>query len=105
MVALKAVGAFEYSGGSEAFCMKSGLRHKAMMEIRKLRRQLTSEVNTLATSGNEIPVDPQMKPPSDKDTILLRQILLSGLPDKIARKAQDGGDTNSSDKDFKHAYR
>lgn len=42
MVLLKAVGACEYSGCSEEFCRRNRLRLKAMVEIRKLRQQLTN---------------------------------------------------------------
>ena len=42
MVILRAVGACEFAGCSEKFCKDNGLRHKAMVEIRKLRIQLTN---------------------------------------------------------------
>lgn len=42
MVILRAVGACEYTGCSEDFCKSNGLRYKAMLEIRKLRTQLTN---------------------------------------------------------------
>ena len=42
MVILRAVGACEFAGCSEKFCKDNGLRHKAMIEIRKLRMQLTN---------------------------------------------------------------
>lgn len=42
MVILRAVGACEFAGCSENFCKDNGLRHKAMVEIRKLRMQLTN---------------------------------------------------------------
>ena len=42
MVLLKAVGACEYSGCSEEFCHRNRLRFKAMVEIRRLRQQLTN---------------------------------------------------------------
>ena len=42
MVLLRAVGACEYAGCSQEFCRKNGLSHKAMVEIRKLRQQLTN---------------------------------------------------------------
>lgn len=42
MVILRAVGACEFAGCSEKFCKDNGLRHKAMVEIRKLRMQLTN---------------------------------------------------------------
>ena len=42
MVILRAVGASEFAVCSEKFCKDNGLRHKAMVEIRKLRMQLTN---------------------------------------------------------------
>ena len=42
MVLLRAVGAFECSMNKEVFCRRNCLRYKAMMEIRKLRQQLTN---------------------------------------------------------------
>lgn len=45
MVLIRAVGAAEYSGMTQEFCDRYGLRFKAMREIRKLRKQLTNEVN------------------------------------------------------------
>ena len=45
MVLIRAVGADEYSGMTQEFCDRYGLRFKAMREIRKLRKQLTNEVN------------------------------------------------------------
>lgn len=41
MVILRAFGACEYAGYSEQFCRENGLRYKAMIEIRKLRAQLS----------------------------------------------------------------
>lgn len=37
-----AVGACEYSGCTPKFCEENGLRYKAMLEIRRLRGQLTT---------------------------------------------------------------
>ena len=42
MVLLKAVGACEYTGCTQAFCDRHGIRYKAMLEVRKLRAQLTN---------------------------------------------------------------
>ena len=42
MVLLKAVGAAEYSGNLQQFCQEYAMRYKAMLEIRKLRAQLTN---------------------------------------------------------------
>lgn len=37
-----AVGACEFAGCTPKFCEENGLRYKAMVEIRKLRGQLTN---------------------------------------------------------------
>lgn len=106
MVLLRAVGAFEYEGGTPAFCEKAGLRFKAMQEIRKLRKQLTSEVNMMVDEANELPLNPKMKPPSEDEACLLRQVLLSGLPDKIARKIDEQEIKADEDKKkLKFAYK
>lgn len=42
MVLLRAIGACEYAGCTQDFCRKNGLRLKAMLEVRKLRQQLTN---------------------------------------------------------------
>ena len=42
MVLLRVVGACEYAGCTEDFCLRNGVRRKAMLEIRKLRKQLTN---------------------------------------------------------------
>lgn len=36
------MGACEYAGCSPQFCQANGLRYKAMLEIRRLRGQLTT---------------------------------------------------------------
>lgn len=91
MVLLKAVGAAEYShsqGKLSTFCDENGLRLKAVQEIRKLRVQLTNDIN-LNVPNLELAVDPKMEPPTDQQAKLLRQIMLSGLGDQVARKIPD----------------
>lgn len=85
MVMLRAVGASEFSGCSQKFCYSSGLRHKAMIEIRKLRVQLTNAVNAVNPDA-QLFVDPKMKPPSDLQTKVLRQIILACFGDNVARR-------------------
>ena len=106
MVLLGAVGATEYSGGcTQEFCERNGLRFKAMMEIRKLRAQLTNEVNMVLPKLN-LALDPQMPPPTQEDAKLLRQIILSGSPDQIARKIGEDELKEAKDKSkFKLAYK
>ena len=57
-VLLKAVGATEYAGGTAAFCEQHGIRYKAMVEVRKLRAQLTNTGKkfTSCARNNSIPV-------------------------------------------------
>ncbi|KAG8456014.1 hypothetical protein GDO86_001992 [Hymenochirus boettgeri] len=85
MVMLGAVGACEYAGLFPKFCERNGLRFKAMMEIRRLRGQLTTTVNSLCPEVH-LYLDPKMKPPTDSQVIYLRQIVMSGLGDHIARR-------------------
>ncbi|XP_013115687.2 probable ATP-dependent RNA helicase kurz [Stomoxys calcitrans] len=88
MVLLRAVGSAEYAGSKGElvkFCADNGLRHKAISEVRKLRVQLTNEIN-LSISSVNLCVDPSMSPPTDAQARFLRQILLSGMGDRVARK-------------------
>lgn len=88
MVLLRTVGAAEYAnskGKLLEFCSENGLRHKAIVEIRKLRVQLTNEIN-LHMPDIGLCVDPEMKPPSDVQAKYLRQIILAGMSDHVARK-------------------
>ncbi|KAH9637772.1 hypothetical protein HF086_007801 [Spodoptera exigua] len=59
-VLLRAIGAAEYA--------------YAIKEIRKLRKQLTSEIN-LSVAGVDVVVDPEMKPPNDNQARLLRHVI------------------------------
>ncbi|KAI5638778.1 oligonucleotide/oligosaccharide-binding (OB)-fold domain-containing protein [Phthorimaea operculella] len=106
-VLLRAVGAAEYAyvkGEEELFAAKHGLREKAIKEIRKLRKQLTSEIN-LSVAGVDATVDPEMKPPDDNQARLLRQLLLSGLGDQVGRKiGLDEVKEGEDKRKYKYAY-
>ncbi|XP_075983898.1 putative ATP-dependent RNA helicase kurz [Anticarsia gemmatalis] len=106
-VLLRAVGAAEYAhvkGEEELFCAKYGLREKAIKEIRKLRKQLTSEIN-LSVAGVDVSVDPEMKPPDDNQARLLRQLVLSGLGDQVGKKiALEEVKEGEDKRKFKYAY-
>lgn len=104
MVMLKAVGASEFAGCIPNFCMQNGLRPKAMTEIHKLRKQLTSHMNELFPYL-QLSVDPNMNPPSDIQAKLLRQILLTSLLDHVARKIPDEEIAETDKKRLRHAYR
>ncbi|XP_026314170.1 probable ATP-dependent RNA helicase kurz [Hyposmocoma kahamanoa] len=106
-VLLRAVGAAEFAhvkGEEELFCAKYGLREKAIKEIRKLRKQLSSEIS-LSVAGVDVTIDPEMKPPDDNQARLLRQLLLSGLGDQVGRKIGLNEVKEGEDKrKFKYAY-
>lgn len=108
MVLLRAVGGSEYAGSQgkfDEFCHENGLRPKAITEIRKLRIQLTNEINLNIPNAN-LCVDPQMKPPTDLEAKFLRQILLTGMGDQVARKIPDDEIKDKDDRrKFKYAYR
>ncbi|NXK54391.1 DHX37 helicase, partial [Chauna torquata] len=87
MVMLGAVGACEYAGCTPKFCEENGLRYKAMLEIRRLRGQLTTAVNSVCADAG-LYVDPKMKPPTEAQATYLRQIVLAGLGDHLARRVQ-----------------
>ncbi|XP_054284834.1 probable ATP-dependent RNA helicase kurz [Macrosteles quadrilineatus] len=91
MVLLRAVGAAEYANSNshlERFCTLHGLRHKAVVECRKLRLQLTNQLN-LQLPGLSLVVDPKMIPPTDTQARQLRQIVLAGMVDQVALKLTD----------------
>lgn len=107
MVLLRAVGAAEYAnseGKLERFCHENGLRHKAITEIRKLRIQLTNEIKVNVPAA-DISVDPKLAPPIDVQAKLLRQLLLAGMGDRVAKKIMPH-EVNADEKaKFKYAYR
>ncbi|KAK2522757.1 hypothetical protein Q9233_010116 [Columba guinea] len=101
MVMLGAVGACEYAGCTRKFCEENGLRYKAMLEIRRLRGQLTTAVNSVCTDA-DLYVDPKMKPPTEAQATYLRQIVLAGLGDHVARRVQA---EELLDDNWKNAYK
>lgn len=87
MVMLGSVGACEFAGSTPKFCEENGLRYKAMVEIRRLRGQLTNAVNAVCPDVGVF-VDPKMTPPTEHQVVCLRQIVLAGLGDHLARRVQ-----------------
>jgi len=103
MMILVALGAVEYEGDNAyKFCEKFGIRFKAINEVKKLRKQLTNTVNSIFPTLDLI-MDPKMRPPTQEEATLLRQIVLSGMVDRIAKK-YDHVITNKEGKDLKNAY-
>nr|XP_023692862.1 probable ATP-dependent RNA helicase DHX37 [Paramormyrops kingsleyae] len=87
MVMLGAVGACEYAGCTPKFCQDNGLRYKAIVEIRRLRGQLTTAVNAVDPEA-KVFLDAKMAPPTESQVVCLRQIVLAGLGDHLARRVQ-----------------
>ncbi|KAJ8285627.1 hypothetical protein GJAV_G00029040 [Gymnothorax javanicus] len=87
MVMLGAVGACEFSGCTPKFCEQNGLRYKAMLEIRRLRGQLTTAVNAICPEA-ALFLDAKMVPPTEGQVKCLLQIVLAGLGDHLARRVQ-----------------
>ncbi|CAK9818656.1 Probable ATP-dependent RNA helicase kurz [Anthophora quadrimaculata] len=108
MILIRAIGGAEYAGTKGkllSFCEEHGLRHKAVIEIRKLRQQLTNEINLNIQNLNLV-IDPQMKPPVDTEAKLLRQIVLAGMADQVARKVMPDEINEDQDKaKWKYAYK
>ncbi|KAG7212083.1 hypothetical protein KM043_012436 [Ampulex compressa] len=108
MVLIRAIGAAEYAGSKGKllqFCEEHGLRHKAVVEIRKLRQQLTNEINLNVPNLNMI-IDPQMAPPTDMEAKLLRQLILAGMADQVAKKVLPDEIKEDQDKaKWKYAYK
>ncbi|KAI8611672.1 P-loop containing nucleoside triphosphate hydrolase protein, partial [Chytriomyces sp. MP71] len=95
---LRAIGAYSAAASKSAasaanFVESHFLRPKAVEEINRLRSQLSNLVKASVTrdkaglkhlvTSSAIP--PPLPPPSVQDTTLLRQMLLAGFPDQIAR--------------------
>jgi ATP-dependent RNA helicase DHX37/DHR1 len=99
---LYAVGASDHvlaeRGNLEEFCTTKSLRHKAITEIVKLRKQLGKIGSSFGASAEES--DPndasaasaasggkgdQLAPPTEKQLDATRQILLAGFGDNVAR--------------------
>ncbi|XP_057318023.1 probable ATP-dependent RNA helicase kurz [Microplitis mediator] len=108
MVLIRAVGAAEYAqsqGKMFNFCEENGLRTKAITEIRKLRQQLSNEI-ALNIPELDLTIDPNMPPPTDLDAKLLRQIVLSGMADHVAKRVSPDEIKQDEDKvKWRHAYK
>nr|XP_022903112.1 probable ATP-dependent RNA helicase kurz [Onthophagus taurus] len=110
MILLTTIGGAEIAnlqGKLTKFCSTFNLREKAIKEIRKIRLQLTKEINLNHSDLNlNLTVDPNLTPPSDLQAKLLRQIVLSGMGDKIAQKIEINNNLpNDQKKLLKNAYR
>ncbi|XP_067143914.1 probable ATP-dependent RNA helicase DHX37 [Centruroides vittatus] len=103
MVLLKAVGGTENVGLSRKVCDDNGLRYKALLEIRKLRCQLTKEVNLLSSKYNYC-MDPKLDvPTASQKEYLCRLILATGI-NHVAKKIPINEIKKENRKKYKNAY-
>ncbi|WKY00534.1 hypothetical protein Q1695_014961 [Nippostrongylus brasiliensis] len=86
LVLMRAVAVGDSEKLDPLACVRHGLRHKAMVEIRRLRTQLTNIVNTSFKPDKDITVDFSQPPPSDVQAQMLRQMMVAGLADRVARR-------------------
>lgn len=104
-IVLIALGALEYESDARKtaeFCERFGVRAKSVVEARKLRRQLVNAINCLQKL--DLVIDPGMKPPSEDQARKLRQIVMSGMPDRLARLRIESQDSLAGEKGLKNAY-
>ncbi|KAL5524621.1 ECM16 [Sanghuangporus sanghuang] len=80
---LSVVGAYEFAGGGLQFCQEHFVRPKAMEEIHKLRAQISSIVSTNFPGVGVSLVD-KLKPPTDLQLKVLRQLICSAFIDQVA---------------------
>jgi len=92
MVLVQAVIAAERMGYCPEFCSSVGLRHKAMLEIRRLRKQLAAEVGRVLPGEKDL-LQLNLEAPDQTQARLLQQLLLAGSPNMVARRlpVEEGG--------------
>ena len=81
----------ERNGYCPDYCARSELRHKAVQEIRRLRRQLAGEVRQVIP-GDTHHLDTELQhlsPPDQVQARLLQQLLLAGSPWQVARRISE----------------
>ncbi|KAF8793585.1 putative ATP-dependent RNA helicase DHX37 like protein [Argiope bruennichi] len=102
MVLLRAVALYENSKNGVKFCIRNGIRHKAMVEIHKMSMQLLKEMNR-AFPDAAIVEDMRLSPPDDETVDTIRKIVTCCFIDQIARKIPH--DEAKGEKTLKNAYR
>ncbi|GFY44176.1 probable ATP-dependent RNA helicase DHX37 [Trichonephila inaurata madagascariensis] len=102
MVLLRAVALFEDSKSAMKFCIKNGIRFKAMAEIHKMSIQLLREMER-AFPDASIPQNMQISPPSAETLENIRKIVTACFIDQVARKLPR--DETKDEKSLKNAYK
>ena len=91
---MKALGAFSFVASGDAsseqkneFCVKQNLLRNTLDRMLDLRSQLTSLCSAVFDASHTTPISFATNPPTAEEETALRQILLTGYCDCIARKA------------------
>ncbi|XP_050424982.1 probable ATP-dependent RNA helicase kurz [Adelges cooleyi] len=91
MVILRSMGGANHAmkklglGGLQEYCTKTGLHQKSILEAWKLNNQLITQLN-MNVPSLKLETDVEMIPPTPIQVKQMRQIILSGVVDKVARK-------------------
>lgn len=103
---LKAVQMCESNCNRADYCEQLGIRHKSMVEIHKLRRQLIHEISD---SFGGFPVNSDLQAvatPTQDECKKLRQLMLLGFADRVARVLPPSECTSSDNsKALRNAYK
>ncbi|XP_050522652.1 probable ATP-dependent RNA helicase kurz isoform X2 [Daktulosphaira vitifoliae] len=67
------------------YCLKTGLHQKSILEAWKLINQLRNQLN-MNVPSLKLDSDYEMEPPTSIQVKQMRQIILSGMVDKVAKK-------------------
>ncbi|GFS92065.1 probable ATP-dependent RNA helicase DHX37 [Nephila pilipes] len=102
MVLLRAIALFEDSKNGLKFCIKNGIRYKAMSEIHKMSIQLLREVKR-AFPDASIPLDMKISPPDTETFEIIRKVVTACFIDQVARKIPR--EETKDDKSLKNAYK
>lgn len=79
---LSVIGAYEYDQ-RPSFCERNFVRPKAMQEIHKLRLQI-SNITSSIYPGIDTGMDRKLKPPTDPQLKVIRQLITAAYVDQIA---------------------
>lgn len=83
---LQAVGEFAHEP-TEAWCQAHFVRYKTLKEIQNLRRQITDLLRTNIDAFAAFRYEEKLKPPSEKQVKMLKQMVAAGFIDQIAIRA------------------
>ncbi|POS86051.1 hypothetical protein EPUL_002179 [Erysiphe pulchra] len=83
---LQAVGEFAHEP-TEAWCHAHFVRYKTLKEIQNLRRQITDLLRINIDAFAALKYEERLKPPSEKQVKMLKQMVAAGFIDHIAIRA------------------